>query len=75
MNPVVMFELPLFPFRNSFGRTQRMLADKHNVILIPKTYLTKVFGLEGATVDGLHLSQTGNDALANLVFNLVQPVR
>jgi acyl-CoA thioesterase I len=74
-NQLVMFELPLFPFRNSLGRTQRILAKKYNVILIPKTYLTKVFGLKDATLDGLHLSQVGNDALANLVFKLLKPIR
>jgi lysophospholipase L1-like esterase len=69
---VVMFELPLFPFCNAFGQAQRNLAKKYNVILIPKHYLTDVFGLKDGTVDGLHLSQKGHDALANLVNGLLK---
>jgi acyl-CoA thioesterase-1 len=63
-NQVVMFELPLFPFRNSFGAEQRSLARKYDVTLLPKRYLTSVFGMQDGTLDGLHLSQAGHDALA-----------
>jgi acyl-CoA thioesterase-1 len=63
-NQVIMFELPLFPFRNSFGAEQRRLAREHHVTLLPKKCLTRVFGMEGGTLDGLHLSQAGHDALA-----------
>ncbi|MGA2241914.1 MAG: GDSL-type esterase/lipase family protein [Verrucomicrobiota bacterium] len=71
-NQVVMFELPLLPFWNSFGKAQRILAKKYGVILIPKSYLTKVFASKGDTVDGLHLSQKGHDALANSVYGLLK---
>ena len=67
---IVVFELPLFPFCNAFGKAQRNLARKYNMILIPKHYLTDVFGLKGGTVDGLHLSQKGHDALANSINSL-----
>jgi acyl-CoA thioesterase-1 len=63
-NQVIMFELPLIPFRNAFGAEQRDLARRHRVTLLPKRYLTTVFGMEGGTLDGLHLSQVGHDALA-----------
>jgi acyl-CoA thioesterase-1 len=69
-NQIVMFELPLLPFFNDFGKAQRSLAKKHNVILMPKHYLTDVFGLKDATLDGLHLSQKGHDALANSIYGL-----
>jgi acyl-CoA thioesterase-1 len=71
-NQVVMFELPLFPFCNAFGKAQRNLAKKYNVTLIPKHYMTDVFGLKGGTLDGLHLSQKGHDALANSLYNLLK---
>jgi acyl-CoA thioesterase-1 len=71
-NQIVMFELPLFPFCNAFGNAQRNLAKKYNVILIPKHYLTDVFGLKGGTVDGLHLSQKGHNALANSINGLLK---
>jgi lysophospholipase L1-like esterase len=69
---IVMFELPLLPFCNGFGDAQRNLAKKYNVILIPKHFLTDVFALPGGTLDGLHLSQKGHDALANSISNLLK---
>ncbi len=71
-NQVTMFELPLLPFCNAFGKAQRSLARKYNVILIPKHYLTDVFALKDGTLDGLHLSQTGHDALANSIYGLLK---
>jgi acyl-CoA thioesterase-1 len=71
-NQVVVFELPLLPFCNAFGKAQRNLAKKYNVILIPKHYMTDVFGLKGGTLDGLHLSQKGHDALANSIYSLLK---
>jgi acyl-CoA thioesterase-1 len=69
---IAMFELPLFPFENAFGKAQRNLARKYNVVLIPKRCLTDVFSLQGGTLDGLHLSQKGNDALAGSVGRLLK---
>ena len=71
-NQVVVFELPLLPFCNAFGKAQRNLARKYNMILIPKHYMTDVFGLKDGTLDGLHLSQKGNDAMANSIFTLLK---
>jgi len=71
-NQIVMFELPLLPFSNAFGKAQRNLARKYNAILIPKHYMTDVFSLKDGTLDGLHLSQTGHDALANSIYNLLK---
>lgn len=69
-NQVVVFELPLLPLDNGFGEAQRNLAKKYNLKLIPKHYLTDVFGLNGGTLDGLHLSQKGHDALAHSIYSL-----
>jgi acyl-CoA thioesterase I len=71
-NQVVVFELPLLPFCNAFGKVQRNLAAKYGVILLPKHYLTDVFGLKGGTLDGLHLSQKGHDAMANSIYSLIK---
>jgi acyl-CoA thioesterase-1 len=71
-NQVVLFELPLLPFCNAFGKAQRNLAAKYNVILLPKHYMTDVFGLKDGTLDGLHLSQKGNDAMANSIYSLIK---
>ena len=71
-NQIVAFELPLFPFYNSFGRAQRNLAKKYKVTLIPKRFMTDVFGLKDGTLDGLHLSQKGHDAMANSIYSLIK---
>jgi acyl-CoA thioesterase I len=68
---IVMFELPLLPFQNSFGTAQRELAAKHGAALIPKRCLSRVLGMEGGTIDGLHLSQHGHDALAESVAEMI----
>jgi acyl-CoA thioesterase I len=61
---LVMFELPLYPFRNALGSAQRELAAKYGVTLIPKRFLTRVMGMADGTLDGLHFSQKGHDAMA-----------
>ena len=64
---IAMFELPLLPFQNSIGEVQRELATQYGVKLIPKCYLASVLGMEKGTLDGLHLSQLGHDALAKTI--------
>lgn len=71
----IMFELPLLPFHNGYGQAQRILAREHNVLLIPKSCLTNVIGKTDDTLDGLHLSQKGHDALARSVFSLLTVTR
>ena len=71
-NQVVVFELPLLPFCNAFGKAQRNLARKYNVKLLPKHYMTDVFGLKNGTLDGLHLSQKGHDVLADSICHLLK---
>jgi len=66
-----MFELPLLPFHSGYGEAQRHLARKHHVILIPKKCLASVIGRNGNTLDGLHLSQKGHDALAHAVAGML----
>lgn len=69
---ISMFEIPLPPFRNRFGGIQRELARKHDVILVPKSCMSGVLGLKDGTLDGLHLSQKGHDALARSVLNMLR---
>jgi acyl-CoA thioesterase-1 len=68
---LVMFELPLYPFRNAFGAAQRELAAQYDVALIPKRYLTRVIGLTDGTLDGLHFSQKGHDAMADALAKML----
>lgn len=70
---VAMIELPLPPFYNRFGMVQRALAKSHGVVLIPKRYLAKIISTPGATVDGLHLSNSGHRLLASSLFGMLSP--
>jgi acyl-CoA thioesterase-1 len=68
---VFMFELPLPPFRNEFGRIQRSLANRHGTTLIPKRIFLNVLMTPGATVDGVHLSRSGQELMAQTVWGLL----
>jgi acyl-CoA thioesterase-1 len=67
---VIMFELPLPPFCNEFGRIQRTVAAKHNVILIPKRVFLSVIAGGDSTLDSIHLSQSGHQFMADCVWKL-----
>lgn len=69
---VIMFELPLPPFRNEYGRIQRSLARKHHVALVPKRVLLSVLAANDATVDTIHLTQAGHQHMAATVWKLVR---
>ena len=62
---VVMLELPLIPGKWAFGAWQRHLAAKHGADLVPKRVLGGVILTDANVRDGLHLSQTGHDRLAD----------
>jgi len=68
---VVMIELPLPPFYNRYGMVQRALAKEHGVTLIPKRYIADVMSTPGATVDGLHFSNTGHVLFARALFGML----
>ena len=68
---VMMFELPLPPFCNSYGRVQRTLAAKYGVVLIPKRFFIAVLSTPGATVDSIHLSPQGHEQMASVVWSLI----
>jgi acyl-CoA thioesterase I len=71
---VLMFELPLPPFANEFGRIQRRLAAKYHVKLIPKRIFVRLLTTDGATVDSIHLTQDGHERMAQTVWSLIQSV-
>ena len=70
---VVMFELPIPPLFEGFGRVQRDLASRHGVALIPKRILLSVIEAADATVDSLHLTQQGHDEMTAVVWALLEP--
>jgi acyl-CoA thioesterase-1 len=69
---VIMFELPLPPFRNEYGRIQRSLARKHDVALVPKRVFLSVLAANDSTVDTIHLTQAGHHRMAATVWKLVR---
>lgn len=69
---VLLVELPLFPFQNGFGAAQRSIARKYEIPMLPKRAFTRVLAIEGATSDGLHLSQIGHDAMAQTIADVLE---
>lgn len=69
---VLMLELPLFPFRNAWGAAQRQIAAKYGAVMLPKRYFAKVLATRNGTIDGLHLSQEGHEAMARLIADVLQ---
>jgi acyl-CoA thioesterase-1 len=61
---VLMFELPLLPLQDAYGRVQRRLCHAYGVRLLPRSVLAGAVALPGHTTDGLHLSPAGHAWLA-----------
>ncbi|MFO0968260.1 MAG: GDSL-type esterase/lipase family protein [Gemmataceae bacterium] len=70
---LVMFELPLPPFANAFGLVQRRLASKHDVVLVPKRVFAAILTANQATIDSIHLSPTGHERMADVVWHIIEP--
>jgi lysophospholipase L1-like esterase len=70
---VAMFELPLPPFCNGYGTAQRAAAQRHSVSLIPRRVLASVvFHADDATLDSLHLSDSGHQMMAARIAGILQ---
>jgi acyl-CoA thioesterase-1 len=70
---VLMFELPLPPFSNEFGRAQRRLASQYGVVLVPKRIFLAVLTGEGMTLDSVHLGRQGHERMAETVWASIRP--
>lgn len=70
-NAVVMLELPLPPLYNRYGEIQRRLANVYGVRLVPKREFAAVIALKNATIDGLHFSRVGHQAMAQMIWKHV----
>jgi acyl-CoA thioesterase-1 len=68
---VVMLELPLPPFYNAYGRVQRRLAARHRIPLVSKRKFADVVFSPGATLDTVHLSESGHRLMAEMVWRQV----
>lgn len=70
---ILLVELPLIPFKNAFGQAQREMASQYDAILLPKRYFARVLATKDGTIDGLHLSQAGHDAMARMIADVIDP--
>ncbi|HEX5106265.1 MAG TPA: hypothetical protein VFV87_20740, partial [Pirellulaceae bacterium] len=70
---IVMFELPLPPLANEYGRIQRRLAAKYGVRLIPKRVFISILAADGTTLDSIHLSDAGHQRMADAVWSIIEP--
>ena len=70
---LIMLELPLFPYDNGYGLAQRRVARRHGVVLIPRRFFIDVVSAQGATVDGIHLSVSGQRRMAEMIWSFVGP--
>jgi acyl-CoA thioesterase-1 len=70
---VVMLALPLPPLANRFGLTQRRLARKYGVTLVPQRVLVGLLTTSGATTDGIHLTARGHQGMADAIWELIGP--
>ncbi len=70
---ILMLELPLPPLSNEYGRIQRQLAARHDVQLVPKRIFMSVLASDGATLDGIHLSEAGHRRMADAVWRVIEP--
>jgi acyl-CoA thioesterase-1 len=61
---VLMLELPLIPGAWEFGASQRRLAARHGVVLVPKRLMAGVVLNEVDVLDGVHLSPDGHERMA-----------
>ena len=68
-----MLELPLPPLRGAWGRIQREAAARHGAYLIPRRHFARILTPADATVDGLHLSETGHRRMAEMIWSYVGP--
>lgn len=69
---VVMLELPIFAWKIEYGRIQRKLAKKFNVILIPKRFFVSVLSAKDATQDLAHLSPKGHQIMMEKIWSILE---
>jgi acyl-CoA thioesterase I len=70
---VILLELPLPPIHNRYGEIQRRLARRHGVRLVPKRVLLGILTTGGATLDSVHLSETGQALMAETIWGILRP--
>ena len=68
---VIMLELPVLPWQSKYTKIQRKLSKKYGVVLIPKRFFVSILSPKEATTDGIHLSQTGHEIMADGLWEII----
>lgn len=68
----LLIEFPTTPFREGYGRVMRDIATVLDVPLLHRRHLAWVLQAPGATLDGLHLSESGHRHLALKIGEVLQ---
>ncbi|MBI5866138.1 MAG: hypothetical protein HZB38_16840 [Planctomycetes bacterium] len=68
---VVLFEIPAPPLQGQYIAAQRRVAARAGARLVPRRVLTSLLALPGTTSDGLHLTKSGQAALADQVWSMI----
>lgn len=71
VDEIYMFELPLPPFYDQYGTSQRALARKYGATLIPKRHFASVILNKEMTSDGIHLTQAGHTQMATTIRHIM----
>ncbi len=47
------------------------MIPKYGITMLPKRYFAKVLGMKNGTLNGLHLSQVGHEAMAAHIASVI----
>ncbi|TVR48711.1 MAG: hypothetical protein EA425_13825 [Puniceicoccaceae bacterium] len=67
-----IIDFPALPLRAGFGRATRGVAARHRVPLLHHRHLAAIIAATDGTVDGLHLSPSGHQALAETIARILR---
>ena len=70
---VLMLELPLPPTFDAYGQIQRRLARRYQTRLVPRRVLMSVLQDRATTIDTIHLSANGHQAMVDAVWRIIRP--
>ncbi len=71
---IVMLELPWAPFHDELRRSQIKTAERYGVILLPRKVFSSVLCGSDSTVDGIHLSNKGQEKMAASFIKICRPL-
>jgi lysophospholipase L1-like esterase len=55
----------------SYAISACSMIPKYGITMLPKRYFAKVLGMKNGTLNGLHLSQVGHEAMAAHIASVI----